>query len=254
MIKTFATLRIGHFHTNYCEDFWVSSPIGTNRQLIAVLDGCTMGTESAFVSMLFGKTLRQISQQLYYQDFLTPTNTSLKAQLKQVLHLLFEKVKHIKNQLGLDTHELLSTLVLAITDEKYYQAEIITIGDGLICHDGRIIAFEQGERPDYLAYHLGKNFEEWFAIQTQRISLHHFTNLSICTDGIFSFRSFKKPQRQKSEAEIIDFLLINDQLSEHNNFLERKMNIIQHQWQYEVTDDLAIVRVMAIEKTHEADS
>lgn len=248
MIKTFTTLQIGYFHTNYCEDFCVTTPISSHRQLIAVFDGCTMGKESAFASMLFGKTLRNIGRQFYYQDFLTPSYTPLRVQLKEVVKQLFEKVKSAKNQLGLDTHELLSTVVLGIIDEKCNQAEIITIGDGLICHNGQVVTYDQEDRPDYLAYHLGENFEAWFQAQTQRNTLSHFNDLSICTDGIFSFRNLKNPRKQKSEDEIIGFLLINDQLSEHNNFLERKMRVIQHQWEHKVTDDLAVVRVMAIEK------
>lgn len=203
-----------------------------------------MGTESAFAAMLFGKALRNISKAFYYEDFLKPSSILLSDKLKEVLKRLFETVKLIKNQLGLDTPELLSTLVLGLVDEESLQAELITIGDGLICHDGNIIEYEQEDRPDYLGYHLGKNFETWFASQLQRNTIRGFRNLSICTDGIYSFKNFKQSPKQKSELEIIDFLLINNDLSEHNNFLERKLRFIKKHWQHEVTDDLAIIRMI----------
>lgn len=244
MIKTYTTLNIGHFHTNYCEDFWVTAPIAKHQKLIAVFDGCTMGTESAFAAMLFGKALRNISKGLYYEDFLKPSPLLLSDKLKEILKRLHETLKSIKNQLGLDSQELLSTMVLSIVDEESLHAELITIGDGLICHDGNVIEYEQDDRPDYLGYHLGEDFEAWYSSQVQRNTIRGFQDLSICTDGIFSFKNFKQRLKQKSETEIIDFLLINNDLSEHNNFLERKLRFIKEHWQHEVTDDLAIIRMI----------
>ncbi len=244
MIKTFTTLNIGHFHTNYCEDFWVTAPITGSQQLIVVSDGCTMGTESAFAAILFGKTLRSISKELYYENFLNPSDVSLNSKLREIFRRLFQRLKSIRNQLSLDTHELLATIVLGVIDHRHSAAEFLTIGDGLICHDGNIVNYEQDDRPDYLGYHLSKDFDSWFDTQTQKLTIKGFNDLSICTDGIFSFRNFKQPDKQKSEAEIIDFLLINDQLLKHNNCLERKTRIVQQEWQHEVTDDLAIVRLI----------
>ncbi|MCE7990765.1 MAG: protein phosphatase 2C domain-containing protein [Roseivirga sp.] len=243
-MKTYTTLNIGHFHTNYCEDFWVTSPVTKNQQLIAVTDGCTMGTESAFAAMLLGKILRQIAKELYYEDFRLPSPVPLDLKLEEILKRLFSRLKAIKNQLGLDTHEMLSTLVLGLVDEQSLQAELIVIGDGLICYDGNLLEFEQNDRPDYLAYHLGTDFGAWYQAQSQHVSIKDFRDLSISTDGIFSFKNFVSPSEQKKEEEIIDFLLVNVHLSEHNNFLERKMRFIRERWQHEVTDDLAIVRMI----------
>ena len=146
-----------------------------------------MGTESAFAAMLFGKILRQIARELYYEDFRQASALPLTHKLKEVLKRLFTKLKSIKNQLGLDTHELLSTLVLGLVDEQDMKAELIVIGDGLICHDGNLVAFEQNDRPDYLTYHLGEDFEHWYHTQSQRVSVNNFHDLSISTDGYFQF-------------------------------------------------------------------
>ena len=66
-MKVYKTLHIGEFHTNHCEDFLIHEQIGANQILIAVLDGCTMGTESVFASILFGKVLRNIAKKKFYE-------------------------------------------------------------------------------------------------------------------------------------------------------------------------------------------
>ena len=65
MIK-FEFTQIGEFHINHNEDFLVTHEIGKDKLMIAVMDGCTMGTESHFASTLIGKLLRQISKEIHY--------------------------------------------------------------------------------------------------------------------------------------------------------------------------------------------
>lgn len=243
-MKIYTTLNIGAFHTNHCEDFLVTEPIGTNQQLIAVLDGCTMGTESAFASMLIGKILRNITKGLFYEEFVSKQNSNINTKLKQVLCLLFDNLKSIKNQIGLETNELLSTLILGIIDSNNTSAQIITIGDGLICYDGKLVEYEQGDRPDYLGYHLNEGFEEWFSKQNQFLSINNFCDLSISTDGIFTFKNLKDKLLQKSEDEIIDFLLINSDGFEKSNLMENKVRFLEQEWNHIVTDDLAVIRII----------
>jgi len=75
-MKIYSTLTIGEFHTNYCEDFLVIEQITNSEKLIAVLDGCTMGTESVFASMLYGKILRKIAKHFFYEDFVKKDSSS----------------------------------------------------------------------------------------------------------------------------------------------------------------------------------
>lgn len=77
-MKIYKTLHIGEFHTNHCEDFLIEEQIGTNEKLLAVLDGCTMGTESVFASILFGKILRNIAKNKFYEEFVTDNSIQLK--------------------------------------------------------------------------------------------------------------------------------------------------------------------------------
>ncbi|WP_338792525.1 protein phosphatase 2C domain-containing protein [Bernardetia sp. MNP-M8] len=243
-MKIYTTLQIGEFHTSYCEDFLIKEQLASNQILIAVMDGCTMGTESVFASILYGKILRKIAKNTFYQEFISKQNqeTDLQSKLKTILQELIEDTKEIKNKLGLETNELLSTLILGIIDTKNYNAELITIGDGLICVDAKLTEYEQNNTPDYLGYHLTENFEEFYKKQQQKLSISNFEDLSISTDGIFTFKNLKNQNQQKSESEIIDYLLVDYQESEFDNFLDRKIRNLK-KINHLVTDDLAIIRI-----------
>lgn len=243
-MKIYSVLQIGNFHTNHCEDFLVHELAGSDQRMVAVLDGCTMGTESVFASVLFGKILRNISKKCYYQDFINKSSETMESRLKEMLRQLFKEVKSIKNQLGLDTSELLSTLILGLIDEKQGNAEFLTIGDGLIHIDNRPIEYEQEDRPDYLGYHLGENFDIWYDQQDQKLSIPEFKDLSICTDGIFSFKNLQDKNKQMSEQRVISFFLEDLEFAENDNFLERKVRYLDSEMNHVVTDDLAIIRVL----------
>lgn len=243
-MKIYSTLQIGAFHTNHCEDFFIHESIASNQKLIAVLDGCTMGTESVFASMLYGKILRNIAKIRYHQEFIIPNTLSLQQTLKNVLQELIAETVQIKNQLGLEVNELLSTIIVGIIDIKTITAEFITIGDGLIYKDGIEYEYEQDDKPDYLGYHLSDNFEDWYKAQGQTLSISNFTDLSICTDGIYTFKNLKHKENQKSDSEIITYLLSDTEHKEHDNFLDRKIRFLKDQWNHVVTDDLAIIRII----------
>lgn len=242
-MKIYKTLKIGEFHTNYCEDFLVEEQIATHEKLIAVLDGCTMGTESVFASILFGKILRKIAKKKFYEEFFNDDKISLKEKLRDVIQILISETQLFKNQLELEINELLSTLVIGIVETQEYNAEFITIGDGLICIDGKLIEYDQKDKPDYLGYHLADNFNHWYNNLKQKVSISGFKDLSICTDGIFTFKNLENKSMQKSENEIIQYLLVDNEGIEFDNFLDRKIRILKDEWNHLVTDDLAIIRI-----------
>ncbi|AFM05191.1 Stage II sporulation protein E (SpoIIE) [Bernardetia litoralis DSM 6794] len=243
-MKIYTTLQIGEFHINYCEDFLIKEQLTSHEILIAVLDGCTMGTESVFASILYGKILRKVAKNKFYEEFIAKQNQEINLQLKlkSILQELIYETREIKNNLGLETNELLSTIILGIIDTKNYKAELITIGDGLICIDRKIIEYEQNNTPDYLGYHLTENFEDFYKNQQQKLSISSFTDLSISTDGIFTFKNLENQNLQKKESEIIDYLLIDNNESEFDNFLDRKIRNLK-KINHVVTDDLAIIRI-----------
>ncbi|SEL61982.1 Protein phosphatase 2C [Aquimarina amphilecti] len=243
-MKIYSALKIGNFHTNYCEDFLIKEQVSSNRFMIAVMDGCTMGKESVFASILIGKILRNVAKETFYRDFIETDSLELFLCLKEILQKLFHQLKASKNNLGLEIEELLSTLIIGIVDKNNLDGEFLEIGDGLICFDNDVIEYEQNDKPDYLGYHLNENFNSWYLSQKQRLSIRSFKDLSICTDGIFSFKNFKNKKIQQKETEIIRFLLKDKTGIEYDNFLEKKIQDLEMINGQVLTDDLAIIRVV----------
>ena len=66
MIKysNYELIKRGFFHENYCEDYLFSTSLSDEITILAVMDGCSMGTESYFASTLIGKLLTDVTQRL----------------------------------------------------------------------------------------------------------------------------------------------------------------------------------------------
>lgn len=237
--------QIGTFHNNHNEDFFVTTELTDEHILVAVSDGCSMGTESHFASTLIGKLLRKISKSLYYQSFIQPTTYNNKQLLINTLKQLFQQLTFIKNELSLETNELLSTLILCIINTENRSAEVITIGDGLVVCNGQLFEYEQENRPDYLAYHLHKNFEAWFSTQKQLLSLQNIQDISFSSDGIFTFRHFDTQIYPSiSEQEIINQLLISQQNLQFETMLKKQVILLENDFGLKPSDDLTVVRVI----------
>lgn len=240
-------IQIGTFHTNHCEDYLIQADIGDNRKLLAVMDGCSMGTDSYLASTLIGKVLRKIAKEFDYKEFAEKTVLDLEVLLKLVLAQLFKEINAIKTNLQLERNELLSTLLLGIVDVENKAGKCITIGDGLICVDGVLTEYDHDNKPDYLAYHLEEDFETWYLEHQQKLSFKFNNYFAICTDGIFTFRRFDlKDYEDKKETQIIDFLLKDkSSMEEENvNLLKKKMIYIEHEWGLKPSDDLAIIKIV----------
>ncbi len=244
-MQQYAITQIGEFHTNNNEDFLIAKDIGTGTIMLAVMDGCSMGDESYFASTLIGKILRKIAKEIYYKAFIEQQEYSLDAMLKTITQQLFDQLRTVKHQLHLRTNELLSTLILGIIDTPKRTAEIIAIGDGLVIHNEQWVEYEQDDKPDYLGFHLEEAFEKWYSQQEQRLSLSQIQDLSISTDGIFTFKKFdNKTYESIEETQIIDFLLKDRQGEETPYMLKQKLIAIEKQWGLKPTDDLSILRVI----------
>lgn len=113
----------------------------------------------------------------------------------------------------------------------------------MFCIDGIITEFEQDNKPDYFGYHLDKCFEKWYSSQKQRISIEQFQDLSICTDGIFTFQKFDN-QKYQTADNVIDFLLNDKDGFENQNMLKKKVFEIEKKWGLKPTDDLGIIRII----------
>jgi hypothetical protein len=157
---------------------------------------------------------------------------------------LFDELKDIKNLLGLETLELLSTLVISVYDIKTKQAEIMAIGDGLIVHNGTTIEYEQGDKPDYFAYHLQEDFETWYENFEQKLSLENVKDVSIMTDGIYTFKRVGKSTEYEEASEMIEFLAIDQNTTNHEDMLQGKMIFLEKEKAIKPMDDLAIIRIV----------
>jgi len=240
-MNIYTTLKIGDHHVNHCEDYLMTSEIGTDRILCAVMDGCSMGSDSYFASTLTGKILRKISKEHCYREFASKQSSDLKTSIEEIMSQLFRELRFLKNTLLLAREEVLNTLLIGIIDTRHRAGEFLCIGDGLISINSRLTEFEQNDKPDYLGYHLEEDFNNWYKNQQQRISAEGINDFSVATDGIFTFKKFDNNIYQEP-GNIVDYLLMDTAGSHNSNMLDRKLTEIQDEYGLKPTDDLAIIR------------
>jgi serine/threonine protein phosphatase PrpC len=244
-MKVYKILKIGEHHINHCEDYLIEESLGNKKKLFAVMDGCTMGTDSYFASTLVGKLLRKIAVERSYQSFYNKAegeggNTD--TEVKEILQLLMFELRQVKNLLSLNDDELLCTLVILVVDISSNKGYACVIGDGLICVNGELTEYEQDNMPDYLGYHLGRDFEEWYKAQKQFLVIDQIKDISISTDGIFTFE--KRDKKDYPKIDAVHFLLINMDGNEFGNMLDRKLVVIDEEFGLKPTDDLGIIRLI----------
>jgi hypothetical protein len=241
----YSALQIGDYHINHCEDYLFIGSIGSDKVLCAVMDGCTNGVDSHFISTLVGKLLRKITLQKNYEELYHSSSalTDNDAYLKSILRELFKELVTAKNQLMLDKKELLSTLIILLADKKANNGIILAVGDGVVAINGNITEFDQENTPDYLGFHLGEDFESWFTNQKQKIYFDEIRDISIATDGIGMFAQIKKAERT-DPIDPLAFLLVDELHKEHENMLGMKLKTLEHSYGLKPGDDLAIIRLI----------
>jgi len=243
-MKIYSALQIGDYHLNHCEDYLFIGDIGNDKILCAVMDGCTMGTDSYFVSTLTGKLLRKIAKEKGYKElYKLESHTDIEGYLKSIIKELFHELAITKNQLMLDQKELLTTLIILLVDKKENSGIVLVVGDGLVSINGTTIEFDQDNKPDYLGYHLSEDFETWYSLQKQKIAFSDIQDISIATDGIFMFT----PVNQVETNEIInpiEFLLADKSNDGNDEMLSLSLKRLEHIYGLKPTDDIAIVRII----------
>lgn len=237
----YTTLTIGEHHINHCEDYLITAEIGKEKILCAVMDGCSMGTDSYFSATLTGKLLRKIAKEYSYKEFISKRPNDFNNILEGIVRQLFFELRAMKNSLQLQREEVLNTLLISVIDSKNRYGEFLCVGDGLICINGEFYEFEQDNRPDYLGYHLDEYFDTWYANQKQRITAKDIKDFSLASDGIFTFRKFNNELFQEP-GDVVNFLLTDTVDNQNFNMLDRKRIEIEKEWGLKPTDDLAIVR------------
>jgi len=240
-MQIYTTIKIGDFHTNHCEDYLITAEAGKHKLLCAVMDGCSMGNDSYFAATLTGKILRKIAKGLSYKEFISKQSEDLPLLLENVTSQLFHELRSFKSSIQLEWDEILNTVLISVIDTANCAGEFLCIGDGLICINGALYEFEQNNRPDYLGYHLDKDFKTWYVSQKQRISAQEIKDFSIATDGIFTFKKFDNKVYRESD-DVIEWLLLNTEGHQSTGMLDRKLLEIESDWGLRPTDDLAVIR------------
>jgi len=243
-MKVYSALQIGDYHLNHCEDYLFTGNIGDDKILCAVMDGCTMGTDSYFVSTLTGKLLRKITKEKGYKElYKLENNTDIEDSLKSIIKELFKELNIAKNQLVLDQKELLTTLIILLIDKRKNEGIVLVVGDGLVSINGIATEFDQDNKPDYLSFHLNEDFETWYSLQKQKIEFNDIRDISIATDGIFMFTSVKKVNTTET-IDPIDFLLNNNTNEDNEEMLSLKLKRLEHYYGLKPTDDFAMIRLI----------
>ena len=244
-------VRRGSDHPNFCQDF-IAIGETPNFFYASIFDGCSGGRDSHFASTLFNKAFNDVTKNFY--EVLNNKGTSIEHKTKFLIYMIARKVSEVKNVLHLDIVELLSTVVLCSINKDTKECFITAFGDGYFSVDGvetiikntRFINKENGDNmPDYLVYDLDKiesygDFELWFDSKSEVHKFENVTNVSIASDGICTFKEYKKPV---DTINPIDFLVNDEGLIETKNMLERKYNILHNKFCMVNTDDLSLIRI-----------
>lgn len=234
-------IQLGSSHPIFCEDFLLTAPIGKDKLLAVVADGCTSGKDSHFASTLIIKILQKIAiEQSYLQNYKIQP---LDAQIKEIVARLWEELKAVKNLLLLKNEELLSTVLLALVQKEQKQAYFVALGDGLLACNGKIWEFDNNDHPDYLAYHLHEQKDE-YVNQQNFIFLTDIQQLSICTDGIFSFDIFDNKTYETPTTRPLDDLLSPATNPLNTNELYKKLRHWELHFGLKPVDDLAMVKLI----------
>ena len=208
------------------------------------MDGCTTALESHFASTLVGKILKKICIEKGYKDFIEPDNVyNLEESLKSILKDLLVELKNIKNILMLDSKELLTTVIIMLINKKSEQGLILAIGDGFANVNGKKHEFDQNNKPDYLGFQLSEDFERLYDSLEQKIKFNKLSDVSIATDGIFTFEKLK-PSKSKEEIDAIDFLTVESIDHQKSEMLNLKLKKLENTYGLVPTDVFAIVRII----------
>jgi hypothetical protein len=213
------------YHLNYCEDYLVIDYIGTDKLLCAVMDGCTMGTDSYFASTLVGKLLRKIAKAKGYKELygVEPEQPNLEEYLKSILRDLFQEI--------------------LLIDKKTDHGIFLAIGDGVIAVNGVIKEFDQDNKPDYLGFHLHEDFDTWYTKQTQKIHIDTIQDVSLATDGIVLFTKIAA-SKVDEVADPISYLLQDKENQDNDDMMAIKLKRLEHVYGLQPSDDLAVIRII----------
>lgn len=236
-------VRIGKHHTNNCEDSVGSYKIGDNRELIVVCDGCSMGDKSHYVSELIQKTLREISKEEDYREYVSDDSISINELLRLVCNSLFNRVKKIYQLTGSHKYDYLSTVLILIADYKSLEYAYMVSGDGVVWIDDQLEIFDQDNQPNYIGYHLNVEFEEWFSDEVVTKGGDFLKSVAISTDGILTFSNENDEFVSDEKINKLMKRLMSYSKIENEKELQNIVDEIASLENISTTDDIAICKL-----------
>jgi len=236
-------IKRGFNHPNYCEDFILHEDIDENYSIYGVFDGCSSGIDSHFASALIAKVIRNEVKNI---DF---NNKSLDEIMELLIFNISISLQKFKKQFDISYNELLSTIVLFLYHRKKDRGKIIAIGDGFLSINGKQIDIDQKNQPDYIGYHIDKitdkiSFSIWYDIFVKKYDVTELKDVTISTDGIFSFIKHGDVNTNIEEIKPTDYLTKNTDLLGNKAMLGRKTNILKKLHALHNYDDLGIIRIV----------
>lgn len=244
-MEVYQLIRKGEMHKDFCEDFLLVSEPVEQYSFYGVFDGCSSGQDSHLASGLLAKIVRAEVQFLVDEPI-----TSLNKLLSDTILNTMSTLRNIRNDLLLDTNELLATMILLVVDNHSRTAEILVFGDGFVSVNGKPELIDQDNSPDYPAYHLDEldaidDFESWLKLHSKHYEISEIRDISIATDGIASFQQSEAVAVEAGVPVPVDFLSDNTFLLHNKSMLSRKCNILRSKYHLVNQDDIAMIRIIA---------
>lgn len=213
-------------HFNHCED---SSFYHEGENIIkgGIFDGCSTGTNSHFASQLFCYAFAN-------WPFVAIPITS-----DRVVNDIYSSIDTTADALGLIDLQLLSTVVVFDFDKALKTLSLRIFGDAIYYVNGVEYVVDQGNKPDYMGYHINKPPHEFKAyISKYPIRVYEdVESFSICSDGLLSFKRSNMEAEPPKFPNPIEHML---QPPKGKTALELRMNQLKRD-KYTLDDDLSII-------------
>jgi len=224
------------YHANHNEDQLLIETNLHGRCILAVMDGCSTAIDSEWASGLMMKILKGEIKRLQLNGATDISNKTLSETLFKVV---FEKIKKIKDDLGLETIELFSTLLLTVIDPSDRSFHLSISGDGFYMVDEQHHSIDANNTPDFMGYHLDKSFDDFFSNHVNHINGSIKKRFLLATDGIEKLNDMKRSKTN-------DWILKNGLPSvlESNlqkNSLEKKYEQLRKRDKLYPLDDVSVI-------------
>jgi hypothetical protein len=245
-MKIFSLNKTGQLHETHTEDHFFVRKIEFDWVIGAVMDGCSSGKETYFVSTLYGKILQKACSMLLHFSRINPDFNMNKIDAAFIgtflLNQVFVDLARVHKLLATELIEILSTLLLLVYDNKNKSAWINISGDGLFVHNGKVSEIDQDNVPDYMAYHLDISFDQWIQQFSKTYTFDDLSDVSISTDGITKF--FSLSLKRPKPIDPVHYFLIDDSYNESVTMLEEKYRILKDEYGLIPYDDLGMIRII----------